>query len=527
MPTLHTSETTHQGVLPQPPALESTPADNPGVGTKRGVDDRRATGRTTGVQHGRGETPGGLTNHQERRPSSPEHSGGEGDRGLAVPRITVSRVFVLDKHGHPLMPCHPARARKLLASRRARVHHLAPFVIRLVDRTTEDSAVQGVEVGIDPGSKATGISVFRTTQRGRQGLVSVEVQHRGQLIHKKLGQRAGYRRRRRTTNLRYRAPRFNNRTRPAGWLPPSTRHRVDTTVSVVTKLRRWAPVVRVHQELVRFDMQKLEHPEISGVEYQQGTLAGFEVREYLLAKWNRTCAYCGATDVPLNIDHIHPRSKGGSNRVSNLAVACVPCNEKKGNRPIGEFLAGDRTRLVRVLAQAKAPLKDAAAVNVTRWALHHELVAMFGRSHVSVGSGGRTKWNRTRFGVPKSHTLDALCVGKVTGIISYPGHVTVAKATGRGKYQRTVPDKHGFPRLRLPRTKSVHGFATGDLVRAAVPTGKYAGVHVGRVAVRSSGSFHITATHTPVDVHHRHCALLQRSDGYGWSVSPEGVPNAA
>jgi len=338
MPTLYASEKTDPGMLPQSQALESTSADNPRVGTKRCVDNRRVTGRTTGVQLGRGESPAGLiTNRQERHPSSSEQSGGEGDRGLATPpRITAARVFVLDKHGHPLMPCHPSRARKLLKSGRARVHHLAPFVIRLVDRTAADSVVTGVEVAIDPGSKATGISVFRPTPAGRVGLVAVEVQHRGQLIHKKMDQRSDYRRRRRS-DLKYRAPRFDNRTRPKGWLAPSLRHRVDTTTSMVSRLRRWAPVTAIHQELVRFDMQKMENPEISGVEYQRGTLAGYEVREYLLAKFDRTCAYCGATEVPLNIDHIRPRANGGTNRVSNLVLACIGCNQSKGKLDLDEW----------------------------------------------------------------------------------------------------------------------------------------------------------------------------------------------
>jgi 5-methylcytosine-specific restriction endonuclease McrA len=79
-------------------------------------------------------------------------------------------------------------------------------------------------------------------------------------------------------------------------------------------------------------MQKIQNPEISGVAYQQGELMGYEVREYLLEKWDRTCAYCGKTDIPLEIEHIVPKSKGGSNRVSNLTLACTECNRKKGKR---------------------------------------------------------------------------------------------------------------------------------------------------------------------------------------------------
>jgi hypothetical protein len=101
-------------------------------------------------------------------------------------------------------------------------------------------------------------------------LVLAEIQHRGLAIRKALLQRRGYRRRRRSADLRYRAPRFDNRTRPVGWLAPSLQHRVDTTLAWVHRLCRWAPVTVLSMELVRFDLQRMQNPEISGVAYQQG-----------------------------------------------------------------------------------------------------------------------------------------------------------------------------------------------------------------------------------------------------------------
>jgi hypothetical protein len=175
-----------------------------------------------------------------------------------------------------------------------------------------------------------------------------------------------------------------------------------------------------------------------------------------------------------------------------------------------------------VLAQLKAPLTDAAAVNSTRWVLWRALTAT-GLS-VQTSTGGRTKWNRSRFGLPKTHTLDALCAGEMDSVACYPSTVVVAKATGRGSYARTRPDAYGFGRLSLPRAKAHHGFQTGALVRAVVPTGKKAGTYVGRVAVRSSGSFNIsTPTGTVQGIGYRHCRLLQRSDGWGWSRQREGA----
>lgn len=343
--------------------------------------------------------------------------------------------------------------------------------------------------------------------------------------------RAQLRRGRRSRNLRYRAPRYRNRARPAGWLPPSLQHRVDTVVGQVRRLQRWVPVQEIHMERVSFDVSALAAGrDLAGVEYQQGTLAGYEVREYLLEKWRRRCAYCGATGVPLNIDHIRPRARGGSNRIINLTLACIPCNEAKAAADIRKFLAAKPRQLERILAQAKAPLRDSAAMNATRWRLSKSLAELGAPVHA--WSGGRTKRNRTRAGLPKTHTLDALSVGRLDhdmseSIVRHPTAVLIVTATGRGRYQRTTPDRYGFPRLVKPRNKTQYGFATGDLVRAVVPSGKKAGTHTGRVAVRSSGSFNVRTNHGLVQgIHHRHIRLLQRADGYGYGTQEEGGTGA-
>jgi len=436
------------------------------------------------------------------------------------PRLTQPGVFVLDKHKRPLMPTTPRRARLLLRSGRARVHRRQPFTIRLVDRLLAGSAVEGVQVKIDPGSRATGIAVARTDAAGAvHGLVAIEVQHRGRLISRRLTARAGLRRARRSRNLRYRAPRFDNRTRPAGWLAPSLRHRVETTQTWVTRLSALAPVTGVVMELARFDMQRMVNPEIAGTEYQRGTLAGCEVREYLQVKWHRRCAYCdargfGPGSKRLNIDHITPRSKGGTDRVSNLILACPRCNRAKGARDVREFVT-DPPRLARILATAQTPVRDAAAVNSTRSALHRVLVAT--GLPVTFGSGGETAWNRGRLDIPKSHTLDALCTGEVTTVESWPGQVLVARSMGRGSYSRTRSDKYGFPRLRLSRSKLSHGFQTGDQVRVTKPSG----VHVGRVTISASGYFVIATAGGKIRASHRHCRLLSKGDGWTYSRKPE------
>ncbi|WP_018289618.1 RNA-guided endonuclease IscB [Verrucomicrobium sp. 3C] len=427
-------------------------------------------------------------------------------------------VLVLDKRKKPLMPCTEKRARLLLTRKRAVVHRRYPFTIRLKDR--ENGMHQPIRLKLDPGSRTTGLALVREAANGTQHVIWLaELEHRGSAIRDRMAGRRAFRRRRRST-LRHRPARFDNRRRPEGWLAPSLRHRMDTTMSWVGRLRRLAPVAAISQELVRFDLQKMQNPEITGVEYQQGTLAGYEVREYLLEKWNRQCAYCDAENVPLEIDHIHPRSRGGSDRVSNLTLACHECNQNKGNRDIREFLAKRPERLAAILARAKTPLHDAAAINSTRWALYNRIKAT--GLPVETGSGARTKWNRGKLNIPKAHCLDAACVGDLDGLLGWNSPAFAIQTTGRGSYQRTRLTKDGFPRGYLTRNKRHYGFQTGDLVRASVPRGIKAGLHLGRVAVRASGSFNIQTLHGVVQgIGHRHCSLIQRADGYGYRIKPK------
>ena len=430
------------------------------------------------------------------------------------------------------MPCTEKRAAKLLSAGRARVHRLVPFVIRLVDRQLETSALQALECKLDPGSKFTGIAVVRVSeqidaatgeiQKTVHVLSLLELMHRGRQISEALTSRRAMRRARRNRNTRYRAPRFLNRgNKQRGWLAPSLQHRVDTTCAWVKRIQRWAPLTQIAQELVRFDMQKMQAQadghDIAGAEYQQGTLLGYEVREYLLEKFNRTCMYCDVKDVPLQIEHIHPISRGGSNKISNLGLACQCCNQKKNSLDVKVFLLKDPKRLARMLAHVKAPLKDAAAVNSTRWALFTALKQT--GLPVEVASGGQTKFNRCRLSIPKTHALDAACVGEMDSITAWHKPTLQLKCTGRGSYQRTRLDKFGFPRGYLTRSKSIKGFQTGDMVKAVVPTGKKMGTHMGRVAIRATGSFNIQSSDGLVQgISHRHCKVLQRGDGYSYSL---------
>jgi hypothetical protein len=241
-------------------------------------------------------------------------------------------------------------------------------------------------------------------------------------------------------------------------------------------------------------------------------LYGHEIKAYLLAKWQHRCAYCGATRVPLEVDHIVPKARHGSDRVSNLTIACVACNQRKDTMTAEEF------GYPQIQAQAQQPLRDAAAVNTTRWAVYARLQAT--GLPVETGTGGRTKWNRTQRDLPKTHWLDAACVGASTPAILRIQGITPVAITAMGRHSRQMcrTNAYGFPDKAPKATSVVGGFRTGDIVRAVVPASSTkAGVYVGRMAIRATGACNLkTTTGTIQGIQYRYCQPLHRGDGYAY-----------
>ena len=428
----------------------------------------------------------------------------------------MQKVFVVDKHGRPLMPCSPTRCKQFKKEGRSRAYRLKPFTIQLID--VEGGETQEVEYKVDAGSKFTGLALVGNFEKqGNVLLWAANLQHRGQAIKNALDSRRSLRRGRRKRKTRYRAARWRFRNGIKGGLPPSLMSRVNNITNWLNKLMKYVPVTKIVSELVRFDLQKLVNPEISGIEYQQGTLQGYEVKEYLLEKWGRQCVYCNKKDVPLQVEHIHPRSKGGTHQISNLTVSCGPCNEKKSARSIGDFLSGKPALLKKIKAQMTKPLRDATAVNATRWRLKEELES-FGLP-VELSSGGRTKFNRTQQGYKKDHWLDAACVGSSGESVSLNGIKPLQiKAMGRGSRQVMKTDKYGFPRGSAGTVKRVNGFQTGDLVKLDQSKGKYAGTWIGRlVGIRSSGILDMMTPLGKAGATWKNFTLLQHSDGYEYA----------
>jgi len=418
-------------------------------------------------------------------------------------------VFVISADKKPLDMCHPAKARKLLRDGKAAIYRKEPFTI-ILKKKTEEPAEKNYRLKIDYGSRHTGLAILKNSKVCWLG----QIEHRTD-IKDLLDKRRGYRRRRRNANLRYRKARFMLRTKPEGWLPPSLMSRVNNIRTFVKRLMTYLPLGNISYENVKFDTQKLMNPDISGIEYQQGELAGYEIREYLAEKFGHKCCYCGIEQGQgrkFEVEHIVPKSRGGSNRISNLAWSCHECNQEKDNMTAEEYGHPE------VQEQARRHLKDAAMVTATRWKVL-EVLRGFGLS-VECGTGGLTSYNRNKRNIPKDHYYDACCVGKSTPERLYFGTDTVhvITATGRGKHCRTNINASGFPRGYLARQKQFFGFQTGDMIKAVVTRGKKIGTYFGKVMCRKSGSFDIKTSYGRVQgIGYKYFQLVQRSDGYLYS----------
>ena len=298
-------------------------------------------------------------------------------------------IYVLNIRGQPLMPTTQRTGKKLLKEGKAKVVKRCPFTIQLTYATGE--ATQPIKLGVDIGYTKIGFSATTKQLELISGTFTLRKD-----VSKKIDERRMYRSARRG-RLWYRKARFLNRKKDEGWLAPSTQHRLDSHHSLVSKLKSLLPISFKKVEVANFDAHKMQHPEITGIAYQQGELQGYEVKEYLLDKWGRKCAYCGKTGVPLEVEHIVPKSRGGTDRVSNLTISCRACNVEKGDQTAEEF--GYPT----IQQQAKQPLKAAACLNTIRW----RIVEQLGAEHTY---GYVTKYQRNKLGLEKSHVNDAFVI---------------------------------------------------------------------------------------------------------------------
>jgi len=301
----------------------------------------------------------------------------------------MQKVYVQNKDGEPLMPCTPAKAKHLLRDKKAGVIHLTPFTIRL--NWDCENNKQEIIVGLDTGAVNVGCSAVSNNKCLYASETKLRID-----ISKKMQRRSKYRRNRRTRLLRYRPARFDNRTRPEGWLPPSLKSKLDSTVKIVKQLSEILPISKVVVEIAKFDTQKLQNPEIKGKEYQKGVSEGYDnVRAYVFERDKYTCQICKKKLGVLQIHHILQRKDGGSDRPQNMVTVHKSCHK--------DFHLG----LIKHKFRKPKEYKMATQVTILKDFIVDGLKKDF---DVEVTFGHITKRNRLRLNLPKSHCFDAVAI---------------------------------------------------------------------------------------------------------------------
>lgn len=343
------------------------------------------------------------------------------------------QVFVISKESKPLMPTRRfSKVRKLLKTGEARVVKGKPFTIQLLYETKEHT--QPLILGIDPGEE------IGCTIRKRDGeiICAGKLETRRQEVSENMEERKmhrGSRRRHRRKKKQRRAKkaktcfaeksykiakiekplvckwikpkaiRFHNRHREKGWLTATARHMLESHKNFVQLMRKVAPISSVSVEYGKFDISKLDNPEISGEDYQNGTQKGYtNIHDYVLCRDQHTCQLCqkNAKGVELNVHHVVWKSKGGSNTPENLLTLCTKCHDRVHTKPkvdakVKELFAGIKKRYVHTT------LLNSVMPSFVKW-----LEAEFGK--VVITYGYETKEKRRALALEKDHIVDAYLI---------------------------------------------------------------------------------------------------------------------
>ena len=304
-------------------------------------------------------------------------------------------IYVQAYDGTALMPTTRAgKVRRLLRDGKAVIVSYTPFTIQLTYDSTR--FVQPVSLGVDAGSVHVGLSA--TT--GNRELFAAEIQLRTDIVENLSTRREARRARRGKRSVCYRAPRFDNRRRPEGWLALSVRQKVHSHVKAVQDIRKFLHVASVTVEVAQFDMQKIKNPGIAGEDYQHGQQEGFwNVREYVLWRDGHKCQCCHgkSKDNVLNVHHIESRKTGGDSP-DNLVTLCETCHK-----------AYHKGEVELKLKRSFASLRDATAMNVMRWTIYNELKTTLDVP-VRLTYGYKIKQARINAGLNKGHAVDARCI---------------------------------------------------------------------------------------------------------------------
>lgn len=363
-------------------------------------------------------------------------------------------VYVLDVNGQPLMPTRKiGKVRHLLKSKKAKVVSRCPFTIQLLYETK--SYTQEINLGIDSGSKTIGVSA--TTES--KVLFEAEVTIRNDIVDL-LSTKRQFRRSRRSRKLKYRAPKFNNRThsKHKGWLAPSIENKIGTHITVINKIYKLLPITNLYVEVASFDTQLLKAQELGlpipeGTDYQKGEMLGFNTREYVLFRDNYKCRCCKGKsgDKILQTHHIESRKTGGD-APNNLVTLCKTCHEGYHNGTV---------TLPKSIKRGNK-YNDAVFMGVMRWELYNRLKLIY--PEVKLTYGYITKNLRITNHLEKTHYIDARCISKNPRAIPSNNIYLIKKVRNHNRQIHKLTIQKGGVRKMNQAPYEVKGFRLFDKV---------------------------------------------------------------
>jgi 5-methylcytosine-specific restriction endonuclease McrA len=356
-------------------------------------------------------------------------------------------VYVLNQDGHPLMPCTPSKARKLLRAGKASVVKRSPFTIQL--SWLCEGHVQEVRMGIDKGCSTTGICCIGNGQ----ALFSAEIHHR-QDVKERMDDRRDRRESRRSRKW-YRPRRFQNRasSKRSGRLPPSAKTNVEEIIRVVRQIP--LPISSITVEDVQVDIARLNDLTLRGSRYQDPTRLDENLRIACLMRDGYSCQHCGKKNIRLEAHHVIFREHGGKDTLANLLTLCEVCHHRlhEGKITLKKVgVSGHPDQLAQRTMQGK-----------------NYLYATLGKGFpLSTLYGYQTATLRKARGLPKTHITDALCIAIYhTGEPIREPECNVYSIRFRPRQTRkrfhSLPQK-GKGRVQYQVYEELKGFRKGDMV---------------------------------------------------------------
>lgn len=403
-------------------------------------------------------------------------------------------VYVRNQDGQPLMPCTPAKTRKLLQAGKAKVVSRCPFTIQLSWQC--EGHVQEVRAGLDKGSSVTGMACVG---RG-QALFSAELHHRMD-VKEKMTERRDHRKSRRARKW-YRPARFDNRasSKRGGRLPPSIRTNVEEVIRVVRQIP--LPISFLVIEDVQVDVARLNNPELKGSEYQDPTRLDENLRIACLMRDGYQCQQCGKLHCRLEVHHVTYREYGGKDTLANLLTLCETCHHKLHEGKITLKVTGVSGHLDRI---AQRTMQGKSYLYATLGA-QLPICTLFGY---------QTAAYRKARGLSKTHIIDALCLATYhTGELVPVSESNIYSIRFRSRQTRkqfhSLPQK-GKGRVRYQVYEELKGFRKGDIVLVKKTWVKQVNAIYaeGRLAFRRLNG-------EPANARPEDCRLLEREQTMLW-----------